>query len=160
MSPCSIEKSSACFRLTWGGPSHVLFLGLVLLLIGRVRVGLVILEVTDEFGVEPATTLMTFWVSVPVLSMQMTEALAIVSQEPRIRTRSFSAVIHLVAKARARVTAKGRPSGTATTTNVTEMIKMLEAIPFLLGVLRGVGGHKKHDGERTDTHHARSQLPN
>jgi len=62
---------------------------------------------------ELVTTLMTFWVSVPALSVQTTEAFAIVSQELRIRTRRFSAV-RFVAKASARVTAGGRPSGTAT----------------------------------------------
>jgi hypothetical protein len=34
--------------------------------------------------IEPATTLMTFWVRVPVLSVQTTEALAMVSQDPSI----------------------------------------------------------------------------
>ena len=59
-----------------------------------------------------------------------------VSQEPRIRTRSLSAVIRFVAKVRARVTASGRPSGTATMTNVAEMIRMfVKTMPFSLGVL-------------------------
>src|ERR1700736_4445537 len=40
----------------------------------------------------------------------MTDALAMVSHEPRIRTSSFSAVMRLVAKARASVTANGRPN--------------------------------------------------
>lgn len=58
---------------------------------------------------EPATTDMTLRVSVPVLSVQMTEALPIVSQEPKTRTRRFSFVILLVANAKARVTANGSP---------------------------------------------------
>ena len=74
--------------------------------------------------IEPATTLMTFWVSVPVLSVQTTEALAIVSQEPRIQTRGFAAATRFVAKARASVTASGRPPGPAMTTKVMEMIKI------------------------------------
>lgn len=99
---------------------------------------------------EPATTVIEFWVSVPVLSVQMTEALAIVSHEPRTRTSRFSYVIRFVANASARVTASGRPvnrtihksmqckysvenppSGTATTIKVTAMMRMLtKAIPF------------------------------
>lgn len=58
---------------------------------------------------EPATTVIEFWVNVPVSSVQMTEALAIVSQEPRTRTSRFSYVIRFVANANARVTANGRP---------------------------------------------------
>lgn len=66
---------------------------------------------------------------------QTMEALAIASQEPRIRMRSSSVVIRFVVKARARVTASGRPS-TATATRVTEMIKMrVKIMPFSLGVL-------------------------
>ena len=58
---------------------------------------------------DPATTVMAFCVSVPVLSVQMTDAFAIVSQEPSTRTRRFSFVIRLVANARANVTASGNP---------------------------------------------------
>ena len=60
-----------------------------------------------------------------------------VLQEPRIQTRNLSAVICCIVKSRARVTASGRPSGTATMTNVTEMIRIfVKAIPFSLGVLQ------------------------
>ena len=54
----------------------------------------------------------------------MQVALAIVSQDPKMRTSKFRFDIRRVANARARVTANGRPSGTATTTNVTDMIRM------------------------------------
>lgn len=60
---------------------------------------------------DPATTVIAFCVSVPVLSVQITDALAIVSQDPRTRTSKFSRVIRFVAKANASVTAKGRPGG-------------------------------------------------
>jgi len=65
----------------------VLFLGLTLLLIGCVRTGLVLLKLRMNLAwipIEPATTLMTFWVSVLVLLVQTMEAFAIVSQEPRV----------------------------------------------------------------------------
>lgn len=96
-----------------------------------------------------------FCVSVPVLSVQTTLELAVVSQEPRTRTSRSSSVIRLVAEASARVTASGRPvwnkreepemkiaynkrgrglclpSGTATTTRVTEMMRIwTKAMPF------------------------------
>ena len=67
---------------------------------------------------------MTFWASVPVLSVQTTEALATVSQEPRMRTRGFPAATRFIAKARASVTASGRPPGPAMTTKATEMNKI------------------------------------
>ena len=64
-----------------------------------------------------------------------------VSQELRIRTRSFSAVICFMAKASARVTARGRPSGTATMTSVTEMISIwVKVMPFSLAVSLGARG--------------------
>jgi len=75
-------------------------------------------------------------VRVLVLLVQTTEAFAIVSQEPRIQTRSFLAVICFMAKASARVTASRRPSRTATTTSVTEMVKIrVKVMPFSLAVL-------------------------
>src|SRR6266478_2619915 len=59
--------------------------------------------------IEPATTVISFWVRVPVLSVQMTEAFAMVSHDPSTRTRRFSFVIRFVAKAKANVTARGSP---------------------------------------------------
>ena len=68
--------------------------------------------------------------------MRMTEALAVVSQEPRIRTRGFSAVIRFVAKAGASVAASRRPSETANAARVTEMISIwVKAMPFLSAAL-------------------------
>jgi len=65
-------------------------------LIGCVRTGLVLLEAADESGMDTDGAH-----DVLVLSVQTTEAFAIVSQEPRIRTR-FSSVIRFVVKASAR----------------------------------------------------------
>lgn len=58
---------------------------------------------------DPATTVISFLVKVPVLSVQTTEALAIVSQDPSTLTSKFSLVIRLVANAKAKVTASGSP---------------------------------------------------
>ena len=118
--------------------SHVLFQGLVLLLIGCIRAGLVLLEVTNELRVNtyPAGDDAHDILS-EHCSLVTAEAVVAVSQEPKMRTRRFSAIIRSVAKARARVAASGRPSGTATTTNAAEVIKMcVKAISFSLAVLR------------------------
>ena len=72
----------------------------------------------------PATTVMTFCVSVPVLSEHTQVALPMVSHDRMTRTRLLSFSMRFVAKARASVTASGRPSGTATTTMVTATIRM------------------------------------
>ena len=66
----------------------------------------------------PATTTMLLVVSVPVLSLQMSVILPIVSTAAKVRTRFWSFSIFLVAWARDMVTARGRPSGMATTTMV------------------------------------------
>jgi hypothetical protein len=52
---------------------------------------------------------MLFWVSVPVLSVQMTCAEPMVSQQASFLTKFFSYNICLTEKARERVTARGRP---------------------------------------------------
>ena len=72
----------------------------------------------------PDTTVILFWVSVPVLSEQMVVAFPIVSQDRSKRTRLLSFNMRVVAKASASVTARGRPSGTATTTTVIATIKI------------------------------------
>jgi hypothetical protein len=55
-----------------------------------------------------------------------------VSQDPGTRTRRFSWVMHFVVKASARMMAKVRPLGTATT-RVTDMMRLLmNAIHTLL----------------------------
>mmetsp|Transcript_48749 Transcript_48749/g.115777 ORF Transcript_48749/g.115777 Transcript_48749/m.115777 type:complete len:232 (+) Transcript_48749:1840-2535(+) len=65
------------------------------------------------------TTVILPVVSVPVLSEQIVVALPIVSHALRCLTRFWSSIIFLTEKARAMVTASGRPSGTATTKTVT-----------------------------------------
>jgi hypothetical protein len=57
--------------------------------------------------IEPATTVISFCVRVPVLSVHMTETFAMVSHDPSTRTRRFTFVIRFVAKAN--VTASGSP---------------------------------------------------
>lgn len=61
---------------------------------------------------------------VPVLSEQIAVALPIVSHARRTLTRLFSFNIFVVAKARASVTARGKPSGTATTMMVTATMRI------------------------------------
>mmetsp|Transcript_24053 Transcript_24053/g.60441 ORF Transcript_24053/g.60441 Transcript_24053/m.60441 type:complete len:210 (-) Transcript_24053:1344-1973(-) len=71
---------------------------------------------------EPQNTLTTVIldvVRVPVLSLQIVVADPMVSHADRCRTRFWSLSIFLTLKARAMVTARGRPSGTATTKMVT-----------------------------------------
>ena len=74
---------------------------------------------------EPATTVILFCVNVPVLSEQMVVAFPMVSQDRRRRTRLLSFNMRVVANANARVTASGRPSGTATTMTVMATMRML-----------------------------------
>ena len=64
------------------------------------------------------STVMRFCVSVPVLSVQMHVALPAVSHALRYRTRLLSSSMRRTLNASARVTARGKPSGTATTTTV------------------------------------------
>lgn len=61
---------------------------------------------------------------VPVLSEQMVVALPMVSQARSMRTRLFSLSKRVVANARASVTARGSPSGTATTMMVMATMRM------------------------------------
>ena len=68
-------------------------------------------------------TCISFMVSVPVLSVQISFALPMVSEDFIERTRLFSSYILLTEKARPMVTARGRPSGMATTTIVMPKMK-------------------------------------
>mmetsp|Transcript_21596 Transcript_21596/g.43794 ORF Transcript_21596/g.43794 Transcript_21596/m.43794 type:complete len:334 (+) Transcript_21596:320-1321(+) len=68
------------------------------------------------------TTVIFDVVSVPVLSLQIVVAPPMVSQALKCRTRFWSRNIFLTEKARAMVTARGRPSGTATTKIVIPVI--------------------------------------
>ena len=115
--------------------------------------------------IDPVTTLMTSSVCVQTISVQTMGVFTIVSQEPRVGTGSFSAIIHFITKAKVRVRARvratvsGRPSGMAMVTSVTKMVGIwvkvsgrssgtametsitdvmsiwVKAMPFLLGVL-------------------------
>ena len=96
----------------------ILFLGLILLLIGCVRAGLVLLEVVDEFGMD------TDGAGDDAHDV-LGECSGLVGADHRGACHCF------MAKASARVIASGRPSGTATTTSVTEMMSMrVKTMPF------------------------------
>lgn len=69
------------------------------------------------------TTNISFWVNVPVLSVQITWAEPIVSQQLSCLTKLFYFNICLTEKAKESVTASGSPSGTATTIITTASIK-------------------------------------
>ena len=66
---------------------------------------------------------MEFAVSVPVLSVHMVVAQPMVSQESSVLTRLLSFCILEPEKASDSVTARGRPSGTATARTVIAVIK-------------------------------------
>ena len=70
-----------------------------------------------------SVTVIRFCVSVPVLSALSCVALPIVSHASRRRTRFWSAIIFRIANAKPSVMARGRPSGIATTTIVTELMR-------------------------------------
>ena len=59
----------------------------------------------------------------PVLSLQMVVAPPMASHTFRYRTWLLSLYIFIIEYARLRVTARGRPSGTATTTMDTAMLR-------------------------------------
>ena len=65
-----------------------------------------------------------FWVRVPVLSEQITEALPNVSTAGRRRMRAFFFTIRWTPMASTMVTIAGRPSGMADTARETEVIKI------------------------------------
>ena len=70
-----------------------------------------------------ATTVMRFSVRVPVLSVQMQVTAPMVSEACSLRTRLLDFSMRRMFRARARVTAMGRPSGTAITISVTAIMK-------------------------------------
>lgn len=77
------------------------------------------MSVTDMVAVfMNSVTNISFMVKVPVLSEQMQSALPIISQALSLLTKLCSFSISLTENARESVTAKGRPSGIATTTTV------------------------------------------
>ena len=67
-------------------------------------------------------TVILFKVRVPVLSEQMCVAPPMVSEEANFLTRLFSFFIAALEKLSDMVTARGRPSGIATTITVIEMM--------------------------------------
>ena len=73
--------------------------------------------------VEPNSTPLQDRLDVPVLSALSCVALPIVSHASRRRTRFWSAIIFRIANAKPSVMARGRPSGIATTTIVTELMR-------------------------------------
>ena len=64
-----------------------------------------------------------FLVRVPVLSVQISLAPPMVSDASSFLTKLFSFFIFMTEKASEMVTARGSPSGTATTMTVIEIIK-------------------------------------
>ena len=70
-------------------------------------------------------TVILFIVRVPVLSEQMLFAPPMISQEERRFTKFLSISMRLTEYANDIITASGRPSGTATTTIATPMMRYL-----------------------------------
>ena len=70
-----------------------------------------------------STTVMQFWVRVPVLSVKITFTAPMVSQACIFFTRLFSFAIVFIENASAMVTESGKPSGTATITITTAPIR-------------------------------------
>ena len=68
-------------------------------------------------------TCILFWVSVPVLSVQMTVTAPMVSQACSFLTRLFDFSMRRMLSAKASVTVMGSPSGTAITMSVTAIMK-------------------------------------
>ncbi|KAH3672958.1 hypothetical protein WICPIJ_009967 [Wickerhamomyces pijperi] len=82
----------------------------------------------------PLTTLILLTVNVPVLSEQMAVQLLIISQLLNTLTKFESLAILVVANAKAKVTANGKPSGTATTMIVIAVMKIFKNFePFRAG---------------------------
>eukprot|EP00897_Mesotaenium_endlicherianum_P006364 jgi/Mesen1/5756/ME000292S04843 len=78
---------------------------------------------TTSLTFHVVTTVILLAVSVPVLSLQMVVADPMVSHAASLRTRALSAIMRFMAKASVSVTARGSPSGTATTMMVTATAK-------------------------------------
>ena len=73
-------------------------------------------------------TRIRFWVSVPVLSVQLTVTAPIVSQACILRTRLLVLSIRRIESASERVMLIGNPSGTAMTIIATETMKQLSTM--------------------------------
>ena len=72
---------------------------------------------------QPWTTVISFWVSVPVLSEQMTVVQPRVSTAGSLRIRACRRIIFCIPRARQMVTTAGSPSGTAAMAKLTAVIK-------------------------------------
>jgi hypothetical protein len=77
-----------------------------------------------------AITVISFLVKVPVLSEQMWVAPPIVSADAILRTRLLSFYIFALEKLNEIVTARGSPSGMATTTTVIEIMTASKSIGY------------------------------
>ena len=75
-----------------------------------------------------STTLILFWVSVPVLSVKMILTAPIVSQACIFLTKLFSFAIVFMENAKARVTERGSPSGTATMMTITAPMRNFTSV--------------------------------
>ena len=74
--------------------------------------------------VQTSTTVISFWVSVPVLSVQMTVVLPSVSTAGSRRTTARRRAMRPTPIAKVMVTAAGRPSGIAPTARATAAVNM------------------------------------
>ena len=81
------------------------------------------LRVIEQEPFQTSETAISLAVRVPVLSVQSTCTEPIVSHEASFFTRLSSLSISLTEKARAKVTAKGNPYGTAITMRATPSIR-------------------------------------
>jgi hypothetical protein len=90
----------------------------------------VLLPITTHSIAIVAMTVISFLVKVPVLSEQICVAPPIVSADASLRTRFSSFYILALAKLREMVTARGNPSGMATTTTVIEIMTASKSIGY------------------------------
>ena len=81
-------------------------------------------SVTTSPPAKASRTVIWFWVSVPVLSEQMTVVLPSVSTAGRLRMMEWRFAILPTPMARVMVTAAGRPSGIAPTASATAAMNM------------------------------------
>ena len=83
---------------------------------------------------------MRFWVSVPVLSVQITVTAPIVSQACSFLTRLLVRSMRRMLRARLRVTAMGSPSGTAMTMSVTVTMNHFNKVAAMMAQSIGCPG--------------------
>ena len=88
-----------------------------------VELAKVLMVIYALLGITSFTTFILFSVRVPVLSVRIRVVAPRVSQACILRTKLLALDILFIEYARAKVTAIGNPSGTATTINATAIIK-------------------------------------